>query len=594
VRAQIFTRRVAKAVDEAEAQFEPLSRAYERLIRDAGKDAAQQLTSMTAAADWSPPPEGTVLDPQALAVQAVARLRAIHERILETVAGAALLRTEVRWDIAHPLSKELLAKAGLRTGERLTEAVQPILREVITAAYAEGLSVKDTAERIRLAIRDAAPWQAEMLARTDLVSLSNGGSVMAAKMVGMPYKQWQATLDAKTREEHADADGQIVPMDQPFDVGGELLDYPGDPAGSDANVANCRCTVLYADDLTGAESILAGGGNAMSDTEIQTGENIQLTAAAKKEKPWNGTLVREGVRFEDGRLVRKGITTWREPPLSLMALTVTDDGHKGAVLAGRIDEIWRDGDRIRGRGVFNNDADGERIAARVKDGSLRGISVDFAVQELSVMVPEEPMVNDDGSVTMKPAEMDFVEAVIGMATVCPFQANEDAQIELVASAWLRELEPLTASGEQVDERTAEACRNSSDFFTLVAIEELGRHETLVSALDFTVGDVAPSGQIEEALANLSTVADLSSQIQELGALVTAETQRADYAEHTVAELEQEVAKLRAKLEAAERERKETEDAARAQIAAVTAQFASPRTVRVERDEDGRIAAVVKE
>jgi hypothetical protein len=34
-------------------------------------------------------------------------------------------------------------------------------------------------------------------------------------------------------------------MDEPFEVDGELLDYPGDPTGSAANVINCRCAVGY-------------------------------------------------------------------------------------------------------------------------------------------------------------------------------------------------------------------------------------------------------------------------------------------------------------------------------------------------------------
>jgi hypothetical protein len=87
-----------------------------------------------------------------------------------------------------------------------------------------------------------------MLARTDLNGLANGASVMAASLVGVTYKQWLTAEDDKVRETHAEADGQTVPVDQPFDVGGEQLDYPGDPAGSDDEVCNCRCTVIYTDE----------------------------------------------------------------------------------------------------------------------------------------------------------------------------------------------------------------------------------------------------------------------------------------------------------------------------------------------------------
>jgi hypothetical protein len=34
-------------------------------------------------------------------------------------------------------------------------------------------------------------------------------------------------------------------MDQAFEVGGEMLMYPGDPAGSAGNVINCRCAISH-------------------------------------------------------------------------------------------------------------------------------------------------------------------------------------------------------------------------------------------------------------------------------------------------------------------------------------------------------------
>lgn len=54
-------------------------------------------------------------------------------------------------------------------------------------------------------------------------------------------KEWTSARDADTREEHLRADGQIVDKNEPFEVGGELLMYPGDPNGSAWNIINCRC-----------------------------------------------------------------------------------------------------------------------------------------------------------------------------------------------------------------------------------------------------------------------------------------------------------------------------------------------------------------
>lgn len=54
-------------------------------------------------------------------------------------------------------------------------------------------------------------------------------------------KQWDSTLDGKTRESHVAVDGQIRELDEKFSNG---LMYPGDPAGGAAEVINCRCALL--------------------------------------------------------------------------------------------------------------------------------------------------------------------------------------------------------------------------------------------------------------------------------------------------------------------------------------------------------------
>lgn len=56
-------------------------------------------------------------------------------------------------------------------------------------------------------------------------------------------KQWDATMDSKTRPEHQQADGQIVEWDEYFTVGGEKMKAPS-VGGSAKNVCNCRCQLL--------------------------------------------------------------------------------------------------------------------------------------------------------------------------------------------------------------------------------------------------------------------------------------------------------------------------------------------------------------
>lgn len=56
-------------------------------------------------------------------------------------------------------------------------------------------------------------------------------------------KQWDATMDRKTRPAHQQADGQIVEWDEYFTVGGEKMKAPS-VGGSAKNVCNCRCQLL--------------------------------------------------------------------------------------------------------------------------------------------------------------------------------------------------------------------------------------------------------------------------------------------------------------------------------------------------------------
>lgn len=73
------------------------------------------------------------------------------------------------------------------------------------------------------------------------------GLLAGAAAASLLTKTWVAVLDSATRPEHVEADGQEVPVDEPFEVGGEDLMYPGDDSGSPENVINCRCTAVYSD-----------------------------------------------------------------------------------------------------------------------------------------------------------------------------------------------------------------------------------------------------------------------------------------------------------------------------------------------------------
>lgn len=83
------------------------------------------------------------------------------------------------------------------------------------------------------------------IARTEAHRIQTKASMNAcekAKDKGADIvKQWDASLDRKTRDSHVKVDGEIRELDEKFSNG---LLYPGDPAGGAAEVVNCRCALL--------------------------------------------------------------------------------------------------------------------------------------------------------------------------------------------------------------------------------------------------------------------------------------------------------------------------------------------------------------
>lgn len=177
-------------------------------------------------------------------------------------------------------------------------------------------------------------------------------------------------------------------------------------------------------------------------------------AAARGPLAWTATLVLEGTLTDDGRCFAPGSITWRELPLTLMAMIETSgEGHNGAIVSGRIDRVWKDGLAVKASGVFDDGEFGMDIGRMVGEGTLRGVSVDVAVHSYETgdrgdffdedgnwleQAPEqaadegEPSILDIIFGTEQPIYV-VTDGVIGAATVCPFPAFAGADISLAAS-----------------------------------------------------------------------------------------------------------------------------------------------------------------
>jgi len=117
------------------------------------------------------------------------------------------------------------------------------LRASLAKGQAQGESHEQHVRRI-MRVFAARQFEAERIARTEVVSAYNFASVESYKQAEIEELEWLTAKDERVRPEHHDADGQRVAVGQRFLVGGEYLEHPGDPVGSPGNIINCRCVTV--------------------------------------------------------------------------------------------------------------------------------------------------------------------------------------------------------------------------------------------------------------------------------------------------------------------------------------------------------------
>ena len=87
--------------------------------------------------------------------------------------------------------------------------------------------------------------RALLIAQNESNSVFNHDDYTRAVSQGKKYKRWVTEKDERVRPAHVLVDEKIIPIDEMFEVGGELMRYPHDINGSPENTVNCRCTCVY-------------------------------------------------------------------------------------------------------------------------------------------------------------------------------------------------------------------------------------------------------------------------------------------------------------------------------------------------------------
>lgn len=191
---------------------------------------------------------------------------------------------------------------GVKLSDKLGGDTEQLKKDVVSEmqrGFSTEMQYTDIARNISN-LGQASMARAMRIARTE------GGRIQCKADLDCAYrakelgcdtvKQWNATLDRKTRPSHQRVDKEWKELDEPFSNG---LMYPKDPNGSAAEVCNCRCSL----DPVPRWYVLKGGGQYRR--EGITGNIIECKNYAEfKEKYLQ--MLQDGVTMNwDNKSVRQ-------------------------------------------------------------------------------------------------------------------------------------------------------------------------------------------------------------------------------------------------------------------------------------------------
>lgn len=175
-------------------------------------------------------------------------LRVMAGRILNAQRADSMVIE--RKDFASTVSKLAFRYIALEAVRRRIVSISETTRENIVAqvtrGFDAGLGQEGIARLIRQSVPDIARARSAIIARTETHGAAGYGAQGAAQETGLTLqKEWISAEDERTRESHQEANGQIVGLNDYFEVGGYQAQFPGDPSLPPEEAINCRCVAAY-------------------------------------------------------------------------------------------------------------------------------------------------------------------------------------------------------------------------------------------------------------------------------------------------------------------------------------------------------------
>ncbi len=149
-------------------------------------------------------------------------------------------RPDDPWSVPDTKVLEFLSKRENRISG-LADAVWQDTKASLDAGISAGETSAQLAQRIRETFGGLDKERAQTIAITETGAAFGFGRQEAMQEAGVSAKRWLTSGLPNVRATHLAAEGQVVPVDQAFSVGGAQLLHPGDPNGPAAEVINCHC-----------------------------------------------------------------------------------------------------------------------------------------------------------------------------------------------------------------------------------------------------------------------------------------------------------------------------------------------------------------
>ena len=251
--------------------MEQLERSYQKALEDV-KDRLRQLDERTDEENRQAVAYQKAFQ-QGLQKQLERILRKLHSKTYRTVqeylqdcylTGHTAVLYELQSDglrLSLPVPQDKVYQAAVND----TKLVKPLydsigedfaglkkhITDIVSAGFASGASYGDMANQITgkmignyATMRGGALGRAKLIVRTEGNRIANAArleTARAAKQQGADLvKQWDSTMDKKTRPHHVQLDGQVRELDEPFEVDGRKAQAPG-KFGIASEDINCRC-----------------------------------------------------------------------------------------------------------------------------------------------------------------------------------------------------------------------------------------------------------------------------------------------------------------------------------------------------------------